>query len=392
MNMQTLVDEANNIPFFDGAPLFKQRWPELKLELDRLMLHGKFSHGETVERLEIAIKEFTGAKYAFAVNSGTDALILLLRAAGIGPGDEVIVPCYTFAASATSIVHVGAKPVFVDICPQSLNIDPTKVKQAITKKTRAIMPVHLFIQMADMQKIKEIAEEHKLMIIEDSAEAIGMYYDGIHAGLLGLGGALSFFPTKTLAALGDAGMIITNNEDIANIVTFTRHHGRMGKTIGYMPGISHEAIYCGTNSKMDDIQAAVLLNRLRYLDDDIKKRATLAAYYDERLKNIPQVVVPHFCGDKKQTNPVYYVYLIRAKSRDKLVNYLTSHGIGTEIYYPKPLHLQPCFSLLSYTGGSFPVAENCSKDAVAIPMYPSLTYEQADKVCSHIETFYAKEG
>lgn len=386
--MMNTMQNTITVPFYDGSVLFKQRWPELQNELDQLMAHGKFSHGGTVEKLEMAIKEYTGAKYAFAVNSGTDALILLLRAANIGVGDEVIVPCYTFAASATTIVHVGATPVFVDIDPVRLTIDTEQLKKSITKKTKAIMPVHLFIQMANMQEIIEIAQQHNLLIIEDSAEAIGMFYNNIHAGLLGIGGALSFFPTKTLAALGDAGMIITNNDQIAEIVGFTRHHGRMGKTIGHMPGISHEAIYCGTNSKMDDIHAAVLLNRLNHLNQDIQKRVELAAYYDKRLSHIPQVKIPQFSAQNENTNCVYYVYVMMAENRDKLVQYLTVNGIGTEIYYPKPLHFQPCFAPYIPSQLSLPVAENICHKAVAIPLYPGLTYEQIDFVCDHIEKFY----
>ncbi len=387
MNIQ---QNTQTIPFYDGSVLFKQRWNGLQNELDKLMAHGKFSHGETVENLENAIKNYTGAKYALAVNSGTDALVLLLRAANIGAGDEVIVPCYTFAASATSIVHVGATPIFVDIDPVRLTMNTAQLKQSITRKTKAIMPVHLFIQMANMQEIIEIAQQYQLMIVEDSAEAIGMFYNNIHAGLLGIGGALSFFPTKTLAALGDAGMIITNNDQIAEIVGFTRHHGRIGKTIGHMPGISHEAIYCGTNSKMDDIQAAVLLNRLNYLDQDIQKRADLAAYYDKRLSKIQQVKIPQFSAQSENTNCVYYVYVIMAEQRDKLVQYLNANGIGTEIYYPKPLHLQPCFAPYIHSQLSLTVAEDICHKAVAVPLYPGLTYEQIDFVCDHIEKFYSE--
>ena len=376
------------IEFYNGSRSFKEQWPELQIHLDKVMELGKFSHGKSIGFLEKAICDYTGARHAIAVNSATDALILLLRAAGIQPGDEVIVPCYTFFASASSIVHAGGVPVFADVEPGSLTIDPNSVRKAITEKTKAIMPVHFLTQMADMEAIQKIADEYKLLVIEDSAQAIGMKFNGVHAGLLGMGGVLSFFPTKTLGALGDAGMILTNNDELATQVSFTRHHGRTGETIGHMPGISHQAVFCGTNSKMDDIQAAVLLTRLKHLDNNISKRAELANYYDNQLKTLNEVQIPKFVRNGLITNPVYYVYSIQAQKRDLLVKYLNSRGIATEVYYPIPLHLQPCFKRFGYKTGDFPIAEAASKSSVALPFYPDLSFEEAVYVCSTIKEFY----
>jgi dTDP-4-amino-4,6-dideoxygalactose transaminase len=381
------------IPFFDGRHSFSIIWPDVRRRLEEVMDRGKFSHGIMVERFERAICEYTGARHALGVNSGTDALVLLMRAAGIGEGDEVIVPSFTFVASATSVAHVGATPVFVDIDPVTYTMDVEQVRAAITPRTRAIMPVHLFAQMADMAPLLAVAEERGLLVVEDSAEGIGMSYGGTHAGLLGLGGVLSFFPTKTLGALGDAGMVITNDNGIAEKVRVMRHHGRTGRTIDNLPGISHESVLCGTNSKMDDIQAAVLITRLAQLEADIERRAELARFYDARLGPLaPQVRTPTIVARSVATRHVFYVYLIAAERKRELVGHLREHGVGTEDYYPWPLHRQPCFRYLSYDAGVFPNAESACAKAIALPFYPDLTFEDVDRVCSVIEVFYAKEG
>jgi UDP-2-acetamido-2-deoxy-ribo-hexuluronate aminotransferase len=387
--MQALIKEPLlKVPFYDGSRSFRNYWPELQNKLESIMSEGKFSHGYTVECFEKAISEYTQAAFCIAVNSGTDALTLLLKAAGIKAGDEVIVPCYTFIASASSVVNAGATPVFVDIEPDSLTVNPKLLLEAITPDTKAIMPVHLFSQMANMERIMEIASEHNLMVIEDSAEAIGMRWGGTHAGLLGVGGVLSFFPTKTLGAFGDAGMIITNNEIIANRASLMRHHGRTGKTIGHLPGISNEALVCGTNSKMDEIQAAILLTRLVYLEEDIRKREKIAIYYNERLANIPGIRLPKTVKHESATNPVFYSYVIQADNRDELIERLNGRCIGTEVYYPLPLHLQECFQNLDYRNGDFPVAERVCKTALAIPLYPDLLENEIEYVCSSIQEFY----
>ena len=388
---------AAPVPFFDGRRSFEREWPELSRRVEEVFDNGKFSHGAKTEELEEAIRRYTGARHAVGVNSGSDALLLLLRAAGIGAlgyggqgsrTDEVIVPCYTFFASASAVWHAGARPVFVDIEPDTYAADPAAVRAAVTDRTRAIMPVHLFHQLADLTALTQIGRETGVPLVEDSAEAVGMRHDGVHAGLHGLGGVLSFFPTKTLGALGDAGMVITDDPLIADRVSVMRHHGRMGVTVGRLPGISNAAAVSGTNSKMDEIQAAVLLTRLGGLADAIARRAELAARYDERLAGIPGVTTPRVVPRKAETNPVWYVYLIEADDRDALVDRLTEAGVGTEIYYPRPLHLQPCFAELGYREGAFPVAEAAARRAVALPLYPDLSEAAVDRVCAVIESFY----
>ncbi|MFF0494505.1 DegT/DnrJ/EryC1/StrS family aminotransferase [Nocardia sp. NPDC004068] len=375
------------VPFFSQARSFRESWPEIQKNVDAVFDRGKYSHGRQVAQFERAVAEYTGAEFAVAVNSGTDALVLLLRAAGIGPGDEVIVPAYTFFATASAVALVHATPVFADITDTGdYAIDLDAASRLVTERTRAIMPVHLFHQLADLDALTAFADRHGIDLLEDSAEAIGMRWNGIHAGLHGRGGVLSFFPTKTLGALGDAGMVITNDAAIAADVQVLRHHGRMGRTVDHIAGISNLSGVSGTNSKMDDIQAAVLLAKLATLDADIARRAELAAAYDQRLAGIdgvtrtPRVVRP--------TAPVYYVYLIEVERRDELAEYLTARGIGTEIYYPRPLPLQPCFAGERNRPENFPNAMAAASRAIALPFYPDLTEPDIDAVCSAISEFY----
>lgn len=381
---------SESVPFFTQAATFERLWPSISAHVAEVMDRGKYSHGRKVAELEKALAGYTGARHAIACNSGTDALILLLRACGLEPGDEVLVPVYTFVASASSVVLARGRPVFTDIEPDSYGMDPDSCAAAVSPATRAIMPAHMFAQMADMRRLAEVAQRHELLLLEDSAEAIGMRWDGVHAGLLGKGGVLSFFPTKTLGAIGDAGMILTDDPDVAHKAGVLRHHGRMGKTIDHIAGISNLSGVSGTNSKMDDIQAGVLMAKLAELEQDIIRRAELAAAYTERLDGADGVTrVPTVLARQAVTNPVFYVYLIEVEDRDGLVKHLTARGIGTEIYYPRPLHLQPCFADLGYRKGEFPNAEAASQRAVALPLYPDLKLEALERVCEAIADFYA---
>lgn len=385
------------VPFFDQTASFKQLWPLIEKQTDDVFDRGKFSHGRKVAELERALATYTGARHAIAVNSGTDALVILLRAMGIGPGDEVIVPAFTFFASASAVSMTGATPVFADIrADGDYGMDAASAEAAITERTRALMPVHLFTQTADMDALLELAQRHGLKVLEDSAESIGMRWDGTHAGLLGSGGILSFFPTKTLGALGDAGMILTDDDEVAEKATVLRHHGRMGKTIDHIAGISNLSGISGTNSKMDDTQAAVLLAKLSQLDQDIARRRELADAYTRRLDGADGVLaVPRIVSRSVPTDPVYYVYVIEVERRDELVEYLTARGIGTETYYPRPLHTQPCYTDDSGAPdstrrpGSFPAAESACERTLALPLYPDLTEEQLETVCAAIHDFYA---
>ncbi|MGH3693829.1 MAG: DegT/DnrJ/EryC1/StrS family aminotransferase [Pseudonocardiaceae bacterium] len=378
-----------SVPFFTQAQTFESLWPLIHEHLGDVMDRGKFSHGRKVAELEVALAEWTGARHVVGVNSGTDALVLLLRACGLQPGEEVIVPAFSFIATASSVVLARGRPVFADIDPLSYAIDPQSLAQAVTPRTRMVMPVHLFHQMADMHGVLDVAARCGLTVVEDSAEALGMRWEGVHAGLLGAGGVLSFFPTKTLGAIGDAGAILTDDPQIAQTAAALRHHGRFGQTLDNFAQISNATAVSGVNSKMDDIQAAVLMAKLTRVREDISCRARLAAAYTERLQGIPGVVrLPTIAHPSAVSNPVFYVYLIEVECRDELAVYLADHGVETETYYPSPLHLQPCFADLGYLRGDFPHAEAACEAAIALPLYPDLSLRELDRVCEEIRRFY----
>lgn len=379
----------NTVPFFSQSATFSELWPEISRQIDDVIRVGKYSHGHKVAEFEAALVAYTGAKHVVAVNSGTDALVLALRASGLRRGQEVIVPAFSFVASASSVVLAGGRPVFADIEPDSYCLDPAAVADAVTPNCGFVMPVHLFCQLADLAGIAEVARRHGLTVVEDSAEAIGMRWDGVHAGLLGRAGVLSFFPTKTLGAIGDAGALLTDDPRVAETAGALRHHGRFGRTINNFPGISNTTGISGVNSKMDDIQAAVLLTKLARLDVDIKRRASLAEAYFERLGDIPGVLrLPSVAARAVPTTDVFYVYVIEVDRRDELADYLAEHGVGTETYYPVPLHLQPCFADLGYPPGRFPIAERACRHTLALPLYPDLDLAGVDLVCDAIARFY----
>lgn len=379
-----------SVPFFTQAATFETLWPLIRSHLNDVIDRGKYSHGRKVAEFEAALAEWTGARYVVGVNSGTDALVLLLRACGLRPGDQVLVPAFSFIASASSVVLARGSPVFADIDPLTYAIDPRSASDSVTPRTRMIMPVHLFCQMADLDGILEVARRHRLIVVEDSAEALGMRWNGIHAGLLGAGGVLSFFPTKTLGAIGDAGAVLTDDPRVAETVAALRHHGRFGQTLDNFALISNSTGISGVNSKMDDIQAAVLTAKLSRVGADIIRRGELAAAYTERLRGVPGIVrVPTIVPRGAETNPVFYVYLIEVERRDELISYLAERGVETEIYYPRPLHLQPCFADLGYSRGDFPHAEAACERSIALPLYPDLSLCDVDRVCDAVRRFFA---
>ncbi|MFA1546932.1 DegT/DnrJ/EryC1/StrS family aminotransferase [Actinomadura chokoriensis] len=381
---------APAIPFFSQADSFEDNWSEIRKHVTDVLDNGKFSHGAKVGELEERLAAWTGAPHVVAVNSGTDALILLLRAAGLRPGDEVIVPAYSFVATASAVALAGGVPVFADIEADGHGVDPRSVDAAVTSRTKMIMPVHLFDRMADLRGLGDVARWHGLTIVEDSAEAVGMRMDGTHAGLHGAGGVLSFFPAKTLGGIGDGGAVLTGDPSIAERARMLRHHGRGGRTLGDFSGISNATMLPGRNSKMDDVQAAVLLAKLTTLDAAIARRAELAGRYDARLRGMPGVrSVPGARPPLPGSNRVVYVYLLQVDDRDALAAHLAARGIGTEIYYPVPLHLQPCFAHLGHRPGDFPRAEAACAAAVALPLHPDLREADVDRVCDEIEGFYA---
>ncbi len=352
----------------------------------------RFINGPQIKELEEKIAEYCQCKYAIGVSSGTDAIIISLMAMDISEGDEVITTPFTFFATAGCIYRVGAKPIFVDIDPKTYNINPDLLEEKITERTKAIIPVHIFGQTAEMDKINEIAKKYNLYVIEDAAQAIGSEYlpGGINitqnksnynrnnipqgeskrAGSLGDVGCFSFFPSKNLGCCGDGGMVTTNNEELAEKIRILRAHGSK-------PKYYHKII--GGNFRLDTIQAAVLLVKFPLLEKWHKGRQDNAKYYDDRLKDV--VGIPYI---ENYNRMIYNQYTIRTKNRDKLQQHLQESNIGNAIYYPVPLHLQECFAYLGYKAGDYPEAEKATKEVVSIPIYPELSYEQKDYVIENV--------
>jgi dTDP-4-amino-4,6-dideoxygalactose transaminase len=330
--------------------------------------------GPKVGELEQKIAAINDCKYAVGVSSGTDALLCSLMALGIGAGDEVITTPFTFFATAGSIARTGATPVFVDIDPRTYNINPELIEPAVTKRTKAIMPVHLFGQMCDMDPIMETADKHGLHVIEDAAQSITATHRGRKAGSIGKCGCFSFFPSKNLGAAGDGGMIVTNDEALYQRLVLLRNHGAKPK---------YFHAYIGGNFRLDPIQAAVLLVKLPHLDAWSDLRRHHAAFYDRRLAGFPV----HTPFVRPECRSIYNQYVIRVRERDRLRAHLKDKGIGCEIYYPQPLHLQECLRHLGHSPGDFPCAEEASGDVLAIPVYPELPEETQDYVVDCLRNF-----
>jgi dTDP-4-amino-4,6-dideoxygalactose transaminase len=334
-----------------------------------------FALGPAVSQFEENIAKYIGCKYAVGVSSGTDALLVSLMAAEIKPGDEVITTAFTFFATAGSIFRLGAKPVFVDIEQDSYNIDPSKIEKKITKKTRAIIPVHLYGQAANMKEIEKIAMRNNLIIIEDAAQAIGATANGISCGNFGTYGCFSFYPTKNLGAFGDGGLVTTNDEVICEKLKSLRDHGQKPRYFYNM---------IGGNFRLDSIQAAVLNVKLKYLDKWNEKRRQNAAIYDNlfagSVVKIPKTGKGNVC--------IYHQYTIAVQQRDELHKFLSDKKIGCAIFYPKPLHLQKCFSELGYRQSDLPVTEKICDEVLSLPIYAELSIEQIEYVAKTILDFY----
>jgi UDP-2-acetamido-2-deoxy-ribo-hexuluronate aminotransferase len=372
---------SEQVPFYSSAATCASIMPRLEHRLREIAASGVFTNGPMVAELEHALEEYTAASHVVALGSGTDALVVLLKAAGIGAGDEVIVPAFTFAASVSAVLLAGASPIFVDITPGSYGIDPERVVAALSPATKALMAVHLFSQPADLPSLRALADANGIMLIEDSAEAIGMRLDGRHAGLWGRGGILSNFPTKTLGAFGDAGTVITDDDQIAVRARRLRSHGQK---------VEGAYIYdeIGFNSRCDEIQAAVLLTRLETIDDDIARRSAIAGRYTDLLAGLaPIVTTPRIVWSPERFAPVYYVYAIETDRRDALARFLARHGVGTEIYYPRPVSRQPFASRLPGARQPIPVAAAVSRRALALPLCPDLADSQIDHVCELVARF-----
>ncbi|MDA8440979.1 MAG: DegT/DnrJ/EryC1/StrS family aminotransferase [Peptococcaceae bacterium] len=360
-----------------GIPLLdlKAQYQNIKAEIDQAVLgvldSAQYILGPQMKALEAEIAAYCGTQEAVAVANGTDALVLTLKAYGIGAGDEVITTPFTFFASAETVAQVGAVPVFCDIDPVTLNMNLDLLESKITPRTKAIIAVHIFGQMLDVARIMKIAARHNLIVIEDAAQAIGAEYDGKRAGSLGHAATFSFFPTKNLGAYGDAGMIVTNDSSIAAELRMLRFHGC--KTKYY-----HEEI--GYNSRLDEIQAAILRVKLHYLDSWNAARRDKAKLYDHLLAEAP-VTIP---GVDPKAISIYHLYVLRTDERQAMMARLSAAGIGNAIYYPVPLHLQQAFTYLGYQEGDFPVAEQACRQALAIPCYPELTEAQQREIVATV--------
>lgn len=368
--------------FLDLKAQFATIREEIMAEITRVMESQYFILGPDVKRFEDEIGAKLGAKHAIGCASGTDALILSLMAAGIGAGDEVITTPFSFIATAGSISLVGAKPVFVDIDAKTFNIDPAKIEKAITPKTKAIMPVHLFGLPADVDAIQAIAKAHKLLVVEDACQAIGSKYNDKYIGTIGDFGCFSFFPSKNLGGAGDGGLITTNSDAFAEKLRMVRMHGSKKKYF-------HDVL--GTNSRLDALQAVVLRVKLGYLDKWAAGRANRADRYRklfEEAKLSGKIEWPQLPA--KPYHHVYNQFTIRCQHRDELKEFMRLSGIPTEIYYPLCLHLQPAFSNLGYREGDCPEAEQASRDVLSLPVFPELTDAQQDQVVKVISSFYSR--
>ena len=348
---------------------------EFKEALERVVRSSQFILGQEEKDFEAAAARYLDVRHAVGVGNGTDALAICLRAMDVGPGDEVITTPFTFIATAEVIVALGAKPVFADINPDTYNINPAKIEQAITEKTKVILPVHLYGQASDMEPILDIANKRNLKVLEDSAQAFGSTYKGKRVGGFGDLTIFSFFPTKNLGALGDGGLITTDNDGPYEKCRLIRVHGSPKKYY-------HTLI--GQNSRLDTLQAALLRIKLNHIETYNRKRADNAAAYNDGLKDVVKVPVTH-----PDCNHIYHQYTIRTSKRDELKAFLNEAEIGIGIHYPYPLHRQPVLSYLELGEGSFPEAEAAAREVMSLPCYPELTEEQRSWVIAKIREFFA---
>ena len=360
-----------NVQFIDFREQYNIIKDEIDLGLKKVFEKGNFILGEEEKDFEASFAKYCDSKYAVGVNSGTDALYLALSALGIKAGDEVILPTFTFIATALCVSYTGATPVFADIEEDTYNIDPKKIEKLITKKTKAIIPVHIYGQPADMKEINAIAQKHKLKVVEDAAQAHGATYQGRKVGSLGDVSCFSFYPTKSLGAFGDGGMVVTSDKEIYEKVLMLRDYGRKDR---YTHSIK------GHNSRLDTVQAVVLTAKLKHLDKWNAMRNEKAQHYGQLLKGAQGVTTPILKDDRTH---VYQTYAVRIKkNRDKVSDEMKKQGIGVLIHYPIPLHLQEAYGELKHKKGDFPVAEKISDEILSLPMFPHMTKEQIEYVCS----------
>lgn len=369
------------VPILDLRAQYTKIGPEIEAAVKSVLNSQQFILGPEVREFEREIAAYCGCEHAIGCASGSDALLLALMAYGVGPGDEVITTPFSFFATAGSIVRLGARPVFIDIEESTFNIDATLIQQAVSERTKAIIPVHLFGQCAEMDPIDRIANVRKLAVIEDAAQAIGAQYCGQRAGRIGDVAAFSFYPSKNLGGAGDGGLLTTNDSELNQTLRSLRAHGARQKYY-------HDRV--GLNSRLDSLQAAILRVKLRYLDQWAEERRANAAKYRQLFAESDSaqdgnVVLP---AERPDCLHVYNQFVIRVKDRERLRSHLSEQGIGTEVYYPLPLHLQNCFKDLGYKRGDLPVAERAADEALAIPIYPELEESAQRYIVDVIDRFY----
>jgi dTDP-4-amino-4,6-dideoxygalactose transaminase len=366
------------IPLLDMKSPYLELKPELDDAYRRVMESGWYILGEEVEAFEQEFAAYCGAPFCIGVGNGLEALHLILRGYGIGPGDEVIVPANTYIATWLAVSYAGARPVPVEPDPLTCNLDPGRIEQAITPRTRAILPVHLYGQTAAMGEICEIAQKHHLRVIEDSAQTHGGLYKGLRSGSLGDAAGFSFYPGKNLGAFGDGGAVVTRDADLAAKIMILRNYGSRKK---------YENEIKGYNSRLDPLQAAFLRVKLRHLDEWNIRRRGIAEFYLKALDRLPGLILP---APGKDTTPTWHVFAIRHLRRDRLQEYLTQAGIGTLIHYPIPPHLSQAYRDLEYRPGDFPISESMAQTELSIPMGPHLTLDDAAVVAERIAQFCQK--
>ncbi len=359
-----------NVPFLDFSEQYQTIKKEVMEGFGRVCEKGNFILGEEEKNFEKAFADYCGVEHGIGVNSGTDALYLALGSLGVGKGDEVILPTFTFIATALCISYTGAKPVFVDNEDATNNMDPQKLEEAITPQTKAIMPVHLYGLPANMDEIKAVAQKHNIPVVEDAAQAHGSDYKGQKVGSLGDVACFSFYPTKGLGAFGDGGCIVTNRKDIYETACMLRDYGRVGR---------YEHKVKGFNSRLDTLQAVVLAAKLPLLDEWNNMRIKNAAQYKQCLADVEGIQLPNVLEDRKH---VYQTFAVRVKDRDKVLEGMKEKGVGVLIHYPIPLHLQKAYAELGHQKGDFPVAEQLADEVLSLPMFPHMSQEQIEYVCS----------
>ena len=369
-----------NVPLLDLRAQFQTIRGEVMAAVERVFESQHFILGPEVEAFERDSAEYCRIKHAIGCGSGSDALLLALTALGVGPGDEVVTASFSFFATAGSIARLGARPVFVDISPDDFNVDPNLIERAITPRAKAILPVHLFGQCAEMDAIREVADRHNLPVVEDAAQAIGAGYCERRAGAMGAVGCFSFFPSKNLGGAGEGGLMTTDDDDLAEKLRLLRVHGMR-------PKYYHKVV--GVNSRLDALQAAVLGVKLKYLERWSDARRRNAEHYDKLFAEagVEEVTTPAVRPNRRH---IFNQYTIRCSRRDELMDFLKRRGVGSEIYYPAPLHLQECFAHLGYKPGDLPATERASRECLSLPIYPELTEEMRQYVVEKIAEFYRR--